>query len=106
MIKNRESACISRKKKKEYVTTLEQELQQMSQQNNKLKIENESLKAKVRELESEKRLWTETLLSSSNGKKATAMFAVLFIVTLNMNSLRYVKYYKKKYISFLILFYY
>jgi len=87
MIKNRESACISRKKKKEYVTTLEQELQQMSQQNNKLKIENESLKAKVRELESEKRLWTETLLSSSNGKKATAMFAVLFIVTLNMNSL-------------------
>lgn len=87
MIKNRESACISRKKKKEYVLTLEQELQQMSQQNNKLKNENESLRAKVRELESEKKLWTDTLLSSSSGKKVTAMFAVLFIVTLNLNSL-------------------
>lgn len=86
MIKNRESACISRKKKKEYVTSLEAEIKYLSEANLQLRMENESLKERVKEFESERKMWTETILSS-NGKKATAVFAVIFMVSLNFNSL-------------------
>ena len=54
MIKNRESACLSRKKKKEYVTNLEDQLNALAKENQQLKRENEVLKQKVGELESEK----------------------------------------------------
>ena len=47
MIKNRESACISRKKKKEYVTNLEDQIKALSSENNLLRNENENLKEKV-----------------------------------------------------------
>merc|ERR1712012_1395057 len=54
MIKNRESACISRKKKKEYVTNLEDQIKALSSENTILRNENENLKEKVRDLENEK----------------------------------------------------
>ena len=54
MIKNRESACLSRKKKKEYVTNLEEELNNVVKENADLKEENKALKKRVSELEQEK----------------------------------------------------
>lgn len=54
MIKNRESACLSRKKKKEYVTNLEEELNNVAKENADLKEENKALKKRVSELEQEK----------------------------------------------------
>ena len=54
MIKNRESACLSRKKKKEYVTNLEDDLNNLAKENADLKEENKTLKKRVGELEQER----------------------------------------------------
>ena len=81
MIKNRESACLSRKKKKEYVTNLEEELSSMSKENADLKEENKALKARVCELENEKNQmalaagWAspQSILSSSSSDKSSVL---------------------------------
>jgi hypothetical protein len=61
---------------------------QLDKENLRLKQENDVLKSRVRELESEKTIWVDAVLNTSNAKKVTALFAVLCVVSLNVSSLR------------------
>lgn len=54
MIRNREAAAMSRKRKKEYTENLESQLRAFSAENERLARENERLKAHVQQLETEK----------------------------------------------------
>ncbi|XP_011159871.1 cyclic AMP-dependent transcription factor ATF-6 alpha isoform X2 [Solenopsis invicta] len=47
MIKNREAACLSRKKKKEYVSSLEKQVSELKEENRQLKSENTVLKQRL-----------------------------------------------------------
>lgn len=85
MIKNRESACLSRKKKKEYVTSLENQISELQQENVQLKLENIALKERLT-LYEENSTWKRPGVLSSNIRKTTAMLAVLFVVSVNLGS--------------------
>uniref|UniRef100_A0A131YU44 Cyclic AMP-dependent transcription factor ATF-6 alpha n=1 Tax=Rhipicephalus appendiculatus TaxID=34631 RepID=A0A131YU44_RHIAP len=81
MIKNRESACLSRKKRKEYLQKLEIDVRELATENAKLKEENAHLRHRVAQLESEAK---RRLPSSSNIKRTTAFMAVMFMLTFNL----------------------
>lgn len=83
MIKNRESACLSRKKKKEYVTALENTIAELNRENQKLKQENAVLREKVSQLEKGPDMNNKTLIGSIPKKSAT-LFVILLIVSFNM----------------------
>lgn len=85
MIKNRESACLSRKKKKEYVSSLEGRLSDLEQENVQLKLENEVLRERLNEFENAMS-WTKNPALSVKTKKATALLVVLFVVCINFGS--------------------
>jgi cell division protein FtsB len=88
MIKNRESACLSRKKKKEYVSSLEATLSEINKENQKLKQENAILREKVALLEKERdSLKNSAFAFSSSPKKTTALFAIFLVVSFNVASL-------------------
>ncbi|XP_054425122.1 cyclic AMP-dependent transcription factor ATF-6 beta isoform X2 [Pteronotus mesoamericanus] len=76
MIKNRESACQSRRKKKEYLQGLESRLQAVLADNQQLRRENAALRRRL------EILWTENSelkLGSGNRKVVCVMVFLLFI---------------------------
>ncbi|EEB17773.1 Cyclic AMP-dependent transcription factor ATF-6 alpha, putative [Pediculus humanus corporis] len=89
MIRNRESAYLSRKRKKEHVAHLEKLVKDLIVENNALKTENSNLRKKLADYErinnvSEKKIKKNIL--SKAPKKATALFAVLLTACLNIGT--------------------
>ncbi|XP_022085410.1 cyclic AMP-dependent transcription factor ATF-6 beta-like [Acanthaster planci] len=85
MIKNRESACLSRKKKKEYLQGLEGRMESIDQENVRLREENGLLRKRVEELTNENNRLrkTQSLLPSSN-KTTTCLLAVMLLLGFNL----------------------
>ncbi|XP_029801405.1 cyclic AMP-dependent transcription factor ATF-6 beta isoform X2 [Suricata suricatta] len=76
MIKNRESACQSRRKKKEYLQGLEARLQAVLADNQQLRRENTALRRRLEALLAEN---SELKLGSGNRKVVCIMVFLLFI---------------------------
>lgn len=87
MIKNRESACLSRKRKKEYLTTLEMKLSKSVEENDRLREENKHLRQKISQLQSENEQLKKASRSSQVKKATTIVLAVVFMLSLNLGPL-------------------
>lgn len=87
MIKNRESASLSRKKKKEYLNSLELKFADLESENKKLKEENLRLQQRVAHLETECDSLRRSAGRASNRKTTTALFALIFLFSLNLGPL-------------------
>ncbi|EEZ97991.2 cyclic AMP-dependent transcription factor ATF-6 beta [Tribolium castaneum] len=80
-IKNRESACLSRKKKKDYLTSLENQVKDLTTENQQLKLENQQLKERLKKYESNPS-------QSSNIKTGIVLCMFLFSVAFNLDYVR------------------
>ncbi|XP_071543858.1 uncharacterized protein Atf6 isoform X2 [Panulirus ornatus] len=87
MIKNRESASLSRKKKKEYLTALEGNITELQKENQKLKEENLRLQQRVALLETECANLRQSVSRGPSRKTTTALFALIFLFSLNLGPL-------------------
>ncbi|XP_031636985.1 cyclic AMP-dependent transcription factor ATF-6 alpha isoform X2 [Contarinia nasturtii] len=101
MIKNRESACMSRKKKKEYVNTLENQVAALKIENQELRSENCALKERLGQVTSKicdvcgnlmmdkvsKTMDTMSVLRSVPKKNAAFLLAFLLMVSFNLGPL-------------------
>ncbi|XP_078263539.1 cyclic AMP-dependent transcription factor ATF-6 alpha [Rhinoraja longicauda] len=84
MIKNRESACLSRRKKKEYLLILEHRLKSTLVENAKLKNENGSLQKQLQELMSE----NQQLKVTAPRRRAACVMALLVFMALSYGPAR------------------
>ncbi|XP_045612811.1 cyclic AMP-dependent transcription factor ATF-6 alpha isoform X2 [Procambarus clarkii] len=87
MIKNRESASLSRKKKKEYLTALEGNIADLQKENQKLKEENSHLQQRIISLEAVCASLRQSVSRSPSRKTTTALFALIFLFSLNLGPL-------------------
>ncbi|KAL1490960.1 hypothetical protein ABEB36_011629 [Hypothenemus hampei] len=82
-IKNRESASISRKKKRDYLNSLEEKVKVLTEENRRLIEENASLKEKLSYFGNSVK--TNFGISSKNIKPTLVLCAFLFFIGLNVN---------------------
>ncbi|GFR95857.1 cyclic AMP-dependent transcription factor ATF-6 beta-like [Elysia marginata] len=87
IIKNRESACLSRKRKKEYMSSLEERLQQCASDNERLLRENEALRQQVNYLQRENIELKQPRGTSSPAAKKICLMCFGLLLTLNLSSL-------------------
>ncbi|XP_066580140.1 cyclic AMP-dependent transcription factor ATF-6 beta isoform X2 [Amia ocellicauda] len=78
MIKNRESACQSRRKKKEYLQSLETQLHDLRRENERLRRENQALRDRLGQPCT---CAQESQLSSSSNRKAVCIMVFLLFIT-------------------------
>uniref|UniRef100_H2YS81 BZIP domain-containing protein n=1 Tax=Ciona savignyi TaxID=51511 RepID=H2YS81_CIOSA len=90
MIKNRESACQSRQRRKEYVHTLENRLTDCLEENQNLRTSNQQLRDKVQELENENsRLRKLAILTTSGQRRAACILMLVLFVGFNVHPLTF-----------------
>ncbi|XP_008183931.1 cyclic AMP-dependent transcription factor ATF-6 alpha [Acyrthosiphon pisum] len=82
MIRNREAASLSRKKKKEYVTSLEEKITILEKENLELKIENSALKERLKIFDKLSSITDRPIIKKA--KKATAILSVVLMISLNI----------------------
>ncbi|KAL5484123.1 hypothetical protein EMCRGX_G020571 [Ephydatia muelleri] len=93
MLKNRESALVSRQKKKEYLQTLEEKLKEAALKNAALLKENELLRTQVTQLEVENKCLKTSGMPPQNNVVTQKRMVTLFVICIFVSSLTAVNHF-------------